>query len=144
MFPNQDNSNASTSNEIGEGVILSFDFDTGEFNMKDGKPIELTGIEALKMWIKKVLKTEKHKFKIYTSTDSDYAYGITIRDYINNTNVPYSFRIAEIQREITEVLMMNSNINSVSNFNFERNKRTLVISFTVNSVYGVSQEEVSY
>lgn len=143
MFPIQENT-TSTSNEIGKGVILSFNFDTGEFNMKDGKPVELNGIEALKMWIKKVLKTEKHKFKIYISTDSEYSYGVTVREYINNSNLPYNFKIAEIQREITESLMVNNSINAVSNFNFERNKRTLTISFTVNSVYGTIDEEVIY
>lgn len=144
MFPSQDNNITSTSNDIGQGVILSYDFEIGDFNMKDGKPIELTGLEALKVWIKKVLKTEKHKFKVYTNTDSQYAYGVTIRDYINNSNLPYNFKIAEIQREITESLMVNSSINSVTNFNFEREKRTLKITFTINTIYGVSDEEVIY
>lgn len=147
MFPSQDSSTTSitetsTSNDIGQGVILSYNFEAGEFDIKDGKPVELTGLEGLKMWIKKVLRTDKHKFKIYTGTDSTYAYGITLLDYIK-LDLPFDFKKAEIQREITETLMVNTSINSVSDFSFERKDDILNISFTVNSVYGTTQEGVS-
>lgn len=145
MIPSQDYSwseNAGTENNIGQGIILSYDFENGEFNMKDGKVIELTGLEALKMWIQKVLRTEKHKFKIYKSTDSTYAYGISLLEYINS-DLPYDFIKAEIQREITETLIINSSINSISDFSFKRSDDILNISFIVNSIYGITQEGVS-
>lgn len=144
MFPNQDSTLIDTGpqDNIGQGVILSFNFDTGEFNMKDGKIIELTGIEGLKMWVQKVLRTEKHKFKIYTATDSTYAYGVTLQEYVNS-DLPYDFVKAEIQREITETLLNNRAIKAVTNFIFDREDSTLEVSFTIDSIYGETGEAVS-
>lgn len=145
MIPTQDSSlseNTGTENNIGQGIILSYNFETGEFNMKDGKVIELTGLEGLKMWIQKVLRTEKHKFKIYIGTDSTYAYGISLLEYVNS-NLPYDFIKAEIQREIEETLINNPSITSILDFSFERSDSTLNVSFSVNSIYGTFSEGVS-
>lgn len=144
MFPNQDSTLIDTGpqDNIGQGIVLSFNFDTGEFNMKDGKVIELTGLEGLKMWVQKVLRTEKHKFKIYTSTDSTYAYGITLQEYASS-NLPFDFVKAEIQREISETLLVNKSINNVSDFLFERVDSALNISFAIDSIYGKTEEGVS-
>jgi hypothetical protein len=145
MIPTQDSSlseNTGTENNIGQGIILSYNFETGEFNMKDGKVIELTGLEGLKMWVQKVLRTEKHKFKIYTGTDSTYAYGISLLEYLNS-DLPYDFIKAEIQREITETLLNNKAISSITDFSFERVNDILNVSFTINSTYGTTTEGVS-
>lgn len=117
---------------IGKSFI--FDFEKGDFLVKDGKLIEVEGIEAIKIWIEKVLKTEKFKFKVY-KTGSENEYGVTILELINSGH-PQFFIQAEIQREIEEALLRNPDIKSVNNFNFVRNKRTLIVNFTVNTIYG--------
>ena len=118
------------------GKSFLFNFSIGDFPLKDGKLQVITGIDALKVWIEKVLRTEKKKFRIYDE------YGVSFE--VLNTKHPYMFIQAEIQREITEVLSKNSDILSIDNFSFALEKRTLIVSFEVNSVYGLISQEVSF
>ena len=36
---------------------FDFDFRKSEFNMKNGNPVVLEGVDALKMWIQKCIRT---------------------------------------------------------------------------------------
>ncbi len=119
-----------------------FDFEIGDFYICDGKIQVTEGIEALKVWIQKVLRTEKFKFKIY-DTGEEEQYGISILDFLNN-DYPQAFLYAEIQREVTEALLKNPDIIDVSNFNFVKDKRILDVSFDVNSIFGVMEQAVRF
>ncbi len=118
-----------------------FDFEMGEFSTADGKIQVVEGSEALKVWIQKILNTEKFKFKIYDTGDEEQ-YGISILDFLNN-DYPQVFLYAEIQREITEALLKNPEIVDINNFNFAKDKRTLNVNFDVISIYGTTEQVVS-
>lgn len=140
IIPNQnnviyENSNDRTSNG---GKSFSFDFSSGDFHVVDGKLVEIDGIDALKAWIVKVLKTNKSKFRIYDNTD----YGITDLKELITSDYPLPFIVSEIEREVKETLLKNSNIKSVQDFKFERNKRVLSVSFSCFTVYGNLKSEV--
>ena len=124
------------------GKSFNFDFNAGDFVLKDGKVEELTGIESLKVWILKLIKTEKFKFRIYETGLSD-EYGITLMDLIHS-DYPYFFIKSEIQREVSEGLLKNNEISSIENFIFIREKRTPIITFTINSIYGPVENEVIF
>lgn len=142
MFPEYEpqlnNIDQETKTTLGKSFL--FDFNTGDFVLKDGKLVEVEGIEALKIWIQKILKTEKFKFKIYETGETN-EYGVTLLDLINK-GYPTYFVQAEIQREITEALLMNPEINDISNFIFARETRGLAVTFTVDSIYGSTENEV--
>lgn len=136
MFPTQTIKNQNLNIRKDETTITGksflFDFNTGEFVIKDGKLVEIDGYDALKIWINKVLKTTKNKFEIYNNTN----YGITdFRELITN-GFPLAFIKSEIEREVRNILLKNTSINSVENFRFERNKRLLTVIFDCNTVYG--------
>jgi len=143
MFPTQ-KVNIDIENEVektvGNGKSFLFDFQLGDFVVKDGKLQELDNLEALEMWIEKVLRTEKFKFKVY-KTGETIEYGVTLLEYVNS-GYPQAFIQAEIQREITEALLKNTNINSLESFSFSREKRTLKVSFRSNTIYGSTDREV--
>jgi len=140
-----DATTSTTSSTITSlGKSYAFDFDTGDFITKDGKLVVATDLEALKIWIRKVLKTEKFNFKIYKKEDTIMEYGITLMDLIISNNYPLSYLKSEIQREIEEALLKNTLIKSISNWVFNRNKLILSFSFTVNLTNGAAiTEEVS-
>lgn len=141
MFPTQTTTNVTTTST--NGTSFNFDFTAGDFVIVDGKVQTLTGLEALKVWITKALKTQKFKFKIYNSENSTEEYGISLLELVNS-GYPYSFIVSEIEREITNVLLTNSEIETVTNFSFSRDvKRTLTVSFTVYSIYGTTESEVT-
>ena len=56
-----ENTNYKASNG---GKSFYFDFEKGDFNVIDGRLQEINNLEALKLWITKILKTAKLKFRI--------------------------------------------------------------------------------
>lgn len=143
MFPTQTvtlNNLTNSSNEISQtGKSFLFDFEAGDFVVKDGKFVEITGKEALRQWIQKVLKTTKSRYKIYENTE----YGITSLKELITQDFPLAYIKSEIEKEVQDTLLNNSNINSVTDFDFKRDGTTLTVSFTVNSIYGTTESEVT-
>jgi hypothetical protein len=128
---------ADTTEIVVMGKSFLFDFTVGDFTTQDGKLQTIEGLNALKVWIEKVLKTEKFKFSIYDT------YGITAMELIMS-DYPQVFIQAELQREITEALLKNTEIVSVGSITFTREKRALTAEFTVNSIYGTTAQEVIF
>ena len=133
--------NNETDNKITlNGKSFLFDFEIGEFVIKDGKPVEVNGYDSLKTWIKKVLKTTANKYDVYIKKDE---YGIEDLKELITSDLPFPFIKAEIERLIKETLLKNTAIQSVQNFVFERYKRLLTVSFDCYTIYGNITNEVS-
>ena len=67
MFPNSTDITINNETQILSGTkSYIFDFTTGDFVVRDGKLIECDGISAIKVWIEKILRTEKGRY------DSDF------------------------------------------------------------------------
>ena len=108
------------------GKSFLFDFDKGDFVIRNGKLVEIRGLEVLKQWITKVLKTERFRFRIY----EDVEYGVTLEDLIGS-NLPRAFIEAEIKREVTSSLLRHPHIQSVEEWSFERDGKWMRIFFRV-------------
>ena len=119
------------------GKSFLYDFKTGDFIMKNGKLVVVEGIEALKVWIEKVIRTKKFHFKIYENVE----YGCSIDDLIGS-NYPSAFIESELKREITSVLVEHPCINNIEGWEFERDGTHMTIKFTVVTVEGVFVQEV--
>lgn len=122
------------------GKSFYFDFEKGDFNVIDGKLQEINNLEALKLWISKVIKTTKYKFKVYDGCD----YGITDLKELITSGLPLPFVKSELEREVKETLLKNTAIKSVENFKFERDKRLLTVSFDCSTIYGSVESEVIF
>lgn len=143
MFPTQEATTTenltSSNNEISiTGKSFLFDFSIGDFVTTDGKLTEITGLEALKMWIIKVLKTDKNKYSIYDGTN----YGTMSLIELVSSDYPLPFIKSEVERIVNETLLKNSAIKSLGSFVFERDKRTLKATFAVYTIYGQTESEV--
>lgn len=127
MFPEtKEISFASSSGSYGTKSFL-FDFDTGDFVVRDGKLIECDGIEAVKVWIEKILRTEKGRFKIYDNTE----YGAKLEDLIIGNSYSVAFIESELKREIEDALLQNPQIRSVSNIQITRGINSLTVELEV-------------
>lgn len=141
ITPQQDNYISSTITKASNvGKSFLFDFSKGDFSVTDGKLQEINNIEALKLWIEKVLRTEKFKFGIYEGTD----YGITDIKELLVSGFPLQFIQAEIEREVKETLLKNNQIKYVGNFKFEYNRRLLTVKFDCSTIYGQIESEVMF
>jgi phage baseplate assembly protein W len=128
MFPRtQDLPDVTNAETVMSGKSFLFDFMAGDFIIRDGKLVECKGIDAIKVWIEKILRTEKGRFRIYNDTD----YGCRIEDLLIGSNYPVAFIEAELKREIEDALMQNPNILSVSNFSIERTASGITVSMEV-------------
>ena len=140
MFPTQKasspNDRSTGSNGENVGTSFYFDFDEGDFILKDGNATKLEKIEAIKMWVKKIIKTDRYVYEIYDN------YGISLKDLITG-DYPQGYVNSEIERILTTALSAHSQIISVYNFNFTRERRTLKVNFNIDTVYGTINEVVT-
>ena len=119
---------------------FDFDFKAGEFKMKNGNPVVLTGIDALKMWVQKCIRTQFNRYSIYKGQQ----YGANIEDLVIGKNYNLDFSESELQREMEDALLRHEDIISLSNFTVTHEKRVMNISFTLATTYGEITEDYSY
>lgn len=123
------------------GKTFLYDFKSGEFVLKDGKPVEVTGKKAIEIWIEKILRTQKFRWGIYENVD----YGTTIEDLIVGNSYPKNFLESELKREISQEVIKHPRIESLSDWSFTVEKEKLKVAFTVNLINGESmQQEVNF
>lgn len=115
------------------GKTLDFDFNLGDFVTRDGRLQKIDGEDALRVRIEKCIRTEADKYQIYLQDSAPY--GVRTFD-LTNRKLPQAFLFAEIEREITEALLRDTEITGVYGFEFDREGRTLAVAFTVESVFG--------
>lgn len=145
MFPNQNIVSSITQLE-NNNIINSqtkspvFDFSTGDFLIKNGSVQTTKGYEALKTWIQKILKTEKNKYKIY-NTENVEKYGTNLLELITS-EFPITYIQSQVQTVVIEALLKNSDIKTVDNFVFNKDKNRLNCQFNVTSIYGTTTESV--
>ena len=128
MFPNSTDIMLDNKTQTLNGTkSYLFDFTTGDFIVRDGKLIECDGIESIKIWIEKILRTEKGRYPIYNNTE----YGCHLEDLIIGNSYTAEFIEAELKREIEDALKQNPQITSVTNFKITRNKNAITVTLEV-------------
>ena len=75
-----------------------------------------------------ILSVERYQYPIYS-----YNYGVELVDLIGQ---PKDFVMSEVKRRITEALTQDDRINSVDSWEFENTKKSLIVTFTVHTIYG--------
>lgn len=119
---------------------MAIDFETGEPIIKNNEIVTLEGVEALKVWVWKILKTERNKYVAYSES-----YGNDLKENIGQI-YDETVRRAVIQNEIINCLMVNPYITNVNNFQVESDaeKRYPIFYFSVSTIYGeITNQEVN-
>ena len=101
---------------------LRLSFDEGDSNGF------IDDLKAMEQAVFCMLNTERYEHLIYS-----WDYGSELHDIIGmDTDIVLS----EIERRVTETLMEDSRILSVDDFDFETNKKEVVCTFSVSTIYG--------
>lgn len=113
----------------------AIDFDTLEPLKNGDRLVELTGNEALKVWIFKALKTKRNFYEIHSDSygnDLDVHIGTVYQESIKN---------ALIISEIKDCLLVNPYILDCYNFKLDYNSddNHLKVFFNILTVYGESE-----
>jgi hypothetical protein len=115
-----------------------FDFKKGNFVLDGaGQVVEADGHTAWAQWCVKTVLTERFAFLAYS-----WDYGVEIEEALKNPN--RAAIEAEVERTITEALMLDPRTELVRDFSFRGQADELYVSFTVVPVIGeaVRIEEV--
>lgn len=128
MFPDSSNIAVPVQNADQPGTkSYLYDFEKGDFVVRDGKLVQCDGIDAIKVWIEKILRTEKGRYQIYDGT----GYGCQIEDLIVGSTYTFEFTESELKREIEEALLRNPSILAVSNFLLARTHNSITVELEV-------------
>lgn len=92
--------------------------------------------EAYRFWVMKCLLTERYKYLGY-STD----FGVEIEEIIQS-DYPRDIAESEIQRTITEALLVDERTLSVDNFVFVWNGDEVKVTFEIESIYNTEVYEL--
>lgn len=84
--------------------------------------------EAVKQAIMLILNTERYKFLIYS-----WNYGVELEELVGTHP---DIVEDEVERLISEALLQDDRITAVYDFEFSRNRDTLLVNFKVDSIYG--------
>lgn len=91
-------------------------------------------LKAMKQVVFKILNTERFNYVIYSQN-----YGIELDDLFGE---PLSFVCAELIDRITDALVQDDRIESVSNFDFSlERKGEVLVTFTVHTIFGDVESE---
>lgn len=92
------------------------------------------GLEAMKQAIFKILSTERYQYIMYS-----WNYGIETLDLYGE---PVSYVCPELERRISEALLWDERIESVTDFEFDISKKRVVhATFTAHTIFGDVQAE---
>ena len=119
---------------------FDFNFKSGEFNMKNGNPVVLEGVDALKLWIQKCIRTQLNRYSIYKGKQ----YGANIEDLVIGKSYGNGFAESELRREIEEALLRHEDILSLSDFSVSTAHKLMEVSFTLATTYGELSEVYAY
>lgn len=110
----------------------AYDFKTNELKLKNDVPYLVYKNDALEIWIWKALHPETELFA-YLAYTSEYGneFNSLIARFVN-TDV----RKSELERIISEALLCNPYILSVTDFQFKQTGSVMNIQATVTTVYG--------
>lgn len=86
------------------------------------------GLEAVQQAVYLILNTERYQWLIHS-----WDYGAELQSLIGR---PADFCVPEIERRIKEALLQDDRIDSVEDFSFEVDKKTIAVQFTVKCVFG--------
>ena len=115
----------------------AWDFDKGTPIFRAGAPAQVTGKEAVKVWIWKALRTERFRYEIYTRAFGADLEGLIGRAYTDE------IKEAEVPRYIRECLLINPYISAVNNIRVSFEKGTLAVTAAVATVYGEVEANVT-
>lgn len=117
---------------------MAIDFNTGQIIEENGEIKILTGKEALNVWVWKALRTDRNRYKAYSSSfgnelnkEIGYVYDRTVKEQL-------------IINEIIECLRVNPYITNVYNFEtiYDEANVSLKVNFYMDSIYGTATQEV--
>jgi phage baseplate assembly protein W len=91
-------------------------------------------VQAVEQSVYLILNTERYEWLIHS-----WNYGVELHNLIGKD---VEFCIPEIERRVREALLQDDRITAVQDFQFEVNKKKVLTTFTVVSIFGAINTEM--
>ena len=117
-------------------IDVKWDYKNDKPVYKNGEFVLVSGIEAVKSWAYRALRTRR-----YSCPCNSWRYG---NDTYMLIGQPWhrETKLAEIKRYTQECLSQNPYITSISDFNADFNGDIVHIEFILNTVYGTDEVDI--
>lgn len=125
-YSKQETNNSKNSN----GKTFLIDFQKKKLLKSNGQLIKTDDERAVRMWIEKVLLTEKYKWNIYKSNGPNQ-YGMKYKTMLLSQRFPTPVLYSEFERELIETMKKNKQILEIRNIDIKLEKHTLKTKFEV-------------
>ena len=109
---------------------IAWDFERNVPIFQDGKPVVVTGNEAVKVWIWKALHTQRYRYDAYT-----WDYGNELEELIGS-DVSEELKQAEAVRYVREALEICPYIEQVEQVSVDFSDGVFTVSCRVRTKYG--------
>lgn len=106
-----------------------YDFEKNELVLEDGRPVLVSGNEALKIWLFFALITERFMYEAYSKN-----YGNDVWTLMGEV-ISDGFKKAEIKRYCKECIMANPYIRSIDKIDVEVDGSKVFVYIKVTSIY---------
>lgn len=128
-----DQGSSRTVKDLNELKEWDVNFDTGQFN-----GTIVSGTRAVEVWIWKCLRTKRFRHAIYS-----WDYGSELENYIGQA-VSQEYIDTDVRLAISDALLINPQIDSITDWSGTQDGDKLNLSFMVNTAYGSVVVEGSY
>ena len=109
---------------------VAWDFERGTPMFSAGRPLVVSGTEAVKVWIWKAIKTVRRRHDIYT-----WDFGCEAENLVGQSFTP-EVKESEAVRYIREALAPNPYITNVWQVDVKFSRTELTINCAVSTIYG--------
>lgn len=117
------------------GKDIKWDFTENKTVIEKGYPVELEDKkEITTQWIQKVFETGKNRYMTYIVNKSSPAFGFPLREYIGKLEIPSALILAEMEKEIIDMMLVFPYIKEVIDVFMVKHKDRLFIFYTVVTV----------
>lgn len=138
LYPFIDNSlESNTSKSYDKDIKWDTETNTPVYDEK-GKPVFVTGLEAVLSWAYRALATERCAYKAHSRSYGNEIFSLIGKGYSEEITS------SEALRMIKECLNQNPAIKGVKNFTYTRNNDKWEFSFSIETIYGGEEMTVEY
>lgn len=107
------NDTVTKTEEVGRSFV--FDYDSNTFKITDGTVRETDRVQATKQWIELFIRTEKDKYKIYSTN-----FGTDLSDLVGY-RLPRGYQVSEIMRRVNDGILNGcKSVQAVRNWKFTK------------------------
>lgn len=117
-------------------IDAAWDFENDRAVFRDGEPVLVTGLEALRVWCWHALHTPRGRYALYS-----LGYGSDLAQLVG-TSWSGELKTAEARQYLEECLLASPYVRAVRSIALQFAGDSLTASFIVESVYGTAKMEV--